>query len=704
MRVYYKLLILSFIAFGCCHKSIRIPASSEVTEETKVITVETYGHYWDGDQFSPVNNPENDLIPTLNPQEMSLSKKYGKTFEEVKEITRFFKKISSFHGLFDLELGAFYNFEDEDRPFLNAIDLTELTLRLNTTKEIVKKHYLNWMDELFNLKSKDIIHLCKHFDNKESLSKKLQKHFFQRYKKLIHKAIGIEDLSSLTTNFIFLSIVFDKTPKKIILLLKKIKTPKGFHDKFHILVNELTHYLLNSGNLNRIKKKLKNHDFTSKNFLYAFLSKKKVIEKIPQTSKQMPFPWNVYEMLLLEDSSTKKVLNDVHKQIIELSESGIFPKNGLHYNSNLRPFMMTDIIYHNIQARMASIKLVRVIKKNFLKTKKVLQDFKLLSNAADPVSILNTVYKVNTDVENFIFKSNAHLKKITSLIKKLGYNVIRTEFGDYSINKTNIEFRYNLEDLANKMAKAEIEWNIPKDNLYRPFQFKNDVRDIFKLKGQLQEHIKNISQTLGEVFKRKYAADVDFVYDIFKDQLTSRVVFNPKFISALRMEDDTLYNERLTHFTFKSNGDIVAFFGLYDGTIKTSEIQQINEARLPLERQIPGLILPERITSTPVIEVRRLAVSKESSFEFDRLLTYFSKFLEKNKMEDAILYAHTDRLGKIIFKRKAGMTILENTEQYSKKSGKFILRVEASKFIQKMNKKNISHNCYDLIRHFLKKQ
>jgi hypothetical protein len=200
------------------------------------------------------------------------------------------------------------------------------------------------------------------------------------------------------------------------------------------------------------------------------------------------------------------------------------------------------------------------------------------------------------------------------------------------------------------------------------------------------------SEENKSLFKEWIDTLFEFVYEGFSEEGLRREVLSLSFIEKLRAEDKSLPLERTQLISFTNigydslgktskwalAGELAAVIGLFDGQVNPI----INsKPHLPVETKYKDLVLPERLTHSKVLEIKRLFSNSIKGEEIARVLGEHLIQVEKT---DFTIYAHTDRLGSRLFKNNYGF------KPYMKfEDGTYLLKILAEKFIQKHVPKEI---------------
>lgn len=671
---YSFLIIILFHLVSCTTTEIlRLPASSEDFK------VEVYGHRWTGEDFSPIRGQLIEPSSNENPIISQLSYEYKVPVPRVQKELEEVSTAISWHREFDWSLSSLFNFEDKVTfgNYFKPAEFLSLSYKYNKSISEMLELYNDWMMQLFFINKED--------NNINLIKDKLVK----RLNNKIHPSLGIENTSELIPRYLELSLLFNKKPTEIIKDLQKINTPRGFVDSFGIHVKTLASYYHTKKPLNSIKSKLKTLKFNKENYLFNALSTDENIVKTSNEYFNIPYPWNIRASVFTRKSKHLAIFNMVMES---LKSSKTYPVQGLHFHNNERPFMMGTNTWEDIHRIMAAIKISKIHIEHGIPLDSLMQAIHLFKNCMHPLKLIDLSIKSKTSFKIINSRKEDIFSEILTRFKKNGINVEKTIYGDHLIDN----YRFNIYDVVEPLVSIEINSKIKAsaiiESLFKESFHKIQMEDIL-------DSIKNNAEAYNALYSHKsdliYDKDVDFVFDIFKEQTKQRSVFTSEFIAALKVEEQKLSSNRLTHFAFKNNSnDIVGFFGIFDGRNIESDFTN-RDNLLPLERKQIDIKIVERDINTPVIEIRRLAVAQDSGFEFETLLNFLADYLNDNYSPSTIVYAHTDSLGSRIFKSKAGFQVDSKSTD-----GKVVLKIELHKMVSHIKSKHF--NCLNSLKSLIR--
>ncbi|MBT4762337.1 MAG: hypothetical protein HOO06_11615 [Bdellovibrionaceae bacterium] len=251
---------------------------------------------------------------------------------------------------------------------------------------------------------------------------------------------------------------------------------------------------------------------------------------------------------------------------------------------------------------------------------------------------------------------------------------------NYDERKTILaESGYTEIDLSKvKMESFTFPWSkkikrkLPKKEAH--FAPKNSANISFGdggasvLKTMHSWHASTINFALNEITK------------IFKQQQEhkSRKVFSENFIEQIESENKILPFERMFFFIYSDlvTKEFMAGFLTIDG----SPNRLFLDARIPIEVEFPQIKLKGRsFNQRRVVEIKRFGrEAHKSAVSFTEMVATLAQHLQYADLLETTLYAHTDAVGKRLFKT-LGFHV-EFYPQDLKKSGEYILAISARKF------------------------
>ncbi len=176
----------------------------------------------------------------------------------------------------------------------------------------------------------------------------------------------------------------------------------------------------------------------------------------------------------------------------------------------------------------------------------------------------------------------------------------------------------------------------------------------------LPQFIKEINQKQSTLYQAQNA--LDFVYNVFSEELETRDVFSDDFLNQLRNEDQSRTETATAFWVLKdSNENPVAAWGLY----KKDDVGMDEHMYTKTE-----------IKSRPKFELIRLAINKNIPFSIKEAMTFVSEYLESISTTKGILEIRTDKAGARLYKKLGAQIITEYEE------GKFLLYVTIETFIK----------------------
>lgn len=188
---------------------------------------------------------------------------------------------------------------------------------------------------------------------------------------------------------------------------------------------------------------------------------------------------------------------------------------------------------------------------------------------------------------------------------------------------------------------------------------------------------------------------LEFVYSIYSERGT----LPPDFIDHLRKRDRELEPQHSVFVTWTEpkTDQLKAVIRIYDASPETRLNEDLGATRLPLERDFPNLVIPERKNGNPyLIEFGRLGKTSDVEGDGRAILKAISDYvlgshyssesaqnLTLASKKEPVIYVGCSPIAARLYK-KAGFDVAFTPDQVGKED-MFILRMKASDLIKKFH-------------------